>query len=99
MCDVKDFQVPHTIVAAGQHLLKGVKTGTTFGAVTDDNGNDRHLSFRVGLVPDVSTNLFSVTAGMQKERRRCFIRPTPDWSRGTWLSRCKPVGWTTRPEH
>ena len=43
MCDVDDLQVPHTIVAAGQHLLKGVTTGTIFGAVTDDNGNDRRV--------------------------------------------------------
>ena len=66
MCDVEDLQVPHTIVAAGQHLLKGVTTGTIFGAVTDDNGNDRRVSFRVVLVPDLGTNLFSVTAVMQK---------------------------------
>ena len=47
MCDVGDRQVPHKIVAAGQHLLKGVTTGTIFGAVTDDNGNDRRVSVRV----------------------------------------------------
>ena len=47
MCDVEDLQVPHTIVTAGQRLLEGVTTGTIFGAVTDDNGNDRRVSFRV----------------------------------------------------
>ena len=66
MCDVEELQVPHTIVAAGQHLLKGVTTGTIFGTVTDDNGNDRRVFFRVVLVPDLGTNLFSVTAAMQK---------------------------------
>ena len=79
MCDVEDLQVPHTIVAAGQHLLKGVTTGTIFGAVTDDNGNDRRVSFRVSfrvvLVPDLGTNLFSVTAGMHKGEVALF-RPT-----------------------
>ena len=66
MCNVEHLQVPYTIVAAGQHLLKGVTTGTIFGAVTDDNGNDRRVSFRVVLVPDLGTNLFSVTTAMQK---------------------------------
>ena len=37
MCDVEDLQVLYTIVAAGQHLLKGVTTGAIFDAVTDDN--------------------------------------------------------------
>ena len=54
------------IVAHGQHLLKGVTTRIIFGAVTDDNGNDRCVSFRIVLVPDLGTNLFSVTAAMQK---------------------------------
>ena len=66
MCDVEGLQVPRTIVAAGQHLLKGVTTRTIFGAVTNDNGNDRRVSVRVDLVPDLGTNLFSVTAAMQK---------------------------------
>ena len=66
MCDVEDLEVPHTIVAAGQRLLKGIPTGTIFGAVTDDNGNDRRVSFRVVLVPYLSSNVFSVAAAMQK---------------------------------
>ena len=66
VCDVEDLQIPHTVVVAGQHLLKSVTTGTIFGAVTDDNGNDRRVSFRVVLVPDLGTDLFSVTAAMQK---------------------------------
>ena len=77
MCDVEDLQVPHTIVAAGQHLLKGVTTGTIFGAVTDDNGNDRRVSFRVVLVPDLGTNLFSVTAAMQKGVATLFHPANP----------------------
>ena len=59
-------QDPQTIIDTGQHLLKGVTRGTIFGAVTDDNGIDRRVSFRVVLVPDLGTNLFSMTAAMQK---------------------------------
>ena len=65
MCDVEDLTVPHTIFPAGQHLRTGVTTATIFGAVTDDNGNDRRVSFRVVSVPNLGTNLFSVTAAMQ----------------------------------
>ena len=75
MRDVEDLQVPHTTVAAGQHLLNGVTTGTIFGAVTDDNGNGRRVSFRVCLMPDLGTNLFCVTAAMQKGVST-FFRPT-----------------------
>lgn len=39
--------VPHMIVAAGQHILKGVATSTVHGIVTDDDG--RHISFRAVL--------------------------------------------------
>ena len=78
-CDVKDLQAPQTIVAAGQHLLKGVTRGTIFGAVTDDNGIDRRVSFRVVLVPDLGTNLFSMTAVMQKVVSTFFhIRSIPN---------------------
>ena len=77
MCDVEDLQVPHTTVAAGQHLPKGVKTGTIFGVVTDDNGNDRRVSFRAVLVPDLGTNLFSVTAAMQKGVATLFDSAKP----------------------
>ena len=77
MCDVEDLQVPHTIVAAGQHLLKGVTTGTILGAVTDDTGNDRRVSFRVDLVPDLGTNLFSLTPAMQKGVATLFHPTNP----------------------
>eukprot|EP00752_Nemacystus_decipiens_P010530 g9376.t2 len=64
MRDVEDLRVPHTIVAAGQQLLHGVTAGTILGTVTDDSGNDRHVSLRIVLVPRLGTNLFSVTAAM-----------------------------------
>ena len=76
-CDAEVLHVPHTIVAAGQHLLKGVTTGTIFGAVTDDNGNDRRVFFCAVLVPDSGTNLFSVTAAMQKEVATLFHPANP----------------------
>ena len=66
MRDVEQLKVPHAIVAAGQNLLQGVATGTICGAVTDDSGNDRLISFRVIVVPGLGTNLFSVTAAMLK---------------------------------
>ena len=47
MCHVENLQVPHATFAAGQQFLKCVTTGTIFGAVTDDNGNDLLVSFRV----------------------------------------------------
>ena len=77
MCDVEDLQIPHKIVAAGQHLLKGVTTGTIFGAVTDNNGNDRRVSFRVVLVPDLGTNLFFVTVAMPKGVATLFHPANP----------------------
>lgn len=66
MRDVEDLRVPHTIVAAGQHLLHGVATGTISGTVTDDGGNDLPVSFRAILVPGLGTNLFSVSEAMLK---------------------------------
>ena len=77
MCDVEDLKVPHTTVPAGQHLLKGVATGTNFSAVTDDNGNYRRVSFRVVLVPNLGTNLTSVTAAMQKGVATLFYPSDP----------------------
>ena len=82
MCDVEDLQVPHTIVAAGQHLFKGVTTGTIFGAVTDDNGNDRRVSFRVASVPDLGSIPFSVTAAMQKGVATLFHPANPGLESG-----------------
>ena len=77
MCDVEDLQVPHTVVAAGQHLLKGEATVTIFGAVMDDNGKDRRVSFPIVLVPGLGTNLFSVTAAMQKGVATLFHPTNP----------------------
>ena len=77
MSDVEDVHVPHTIVAAGQHLLKGVTTETISGTVTDDNGHDRCVSFRDILVPDLGTNLFSAAAPMQKRVVTLFHPANP----------------------
>ena len=77
MCDVEDLQVPHTIVVAGQHLLKGVITGTMFSTVTDDNEPDRRVSLPVVLVPDLGPNLISVTAAIQQEVDTLFRRTDP----------------------
>ena len=66
MCAVEDLQVPRTIVAGGKHLLKGVITGTTFGVVTDDNGNYRRVSVHAVLVSDLGTNRLFVTVAMQQ---------------------------------
>ena len=43
MRDIEILSVPHTIVAAGKHLLKGGDTGIIFGAVTDNRGNALHV--------------------------------------------------------
>ena len=99
MCDVEDLQVPYTVVAAGQHLLKGVTTGTIFGAVTDDNGKDRRVSLRVVLVPDLGTNLFSVTAAMQKGVATVFHPANPRLEWGDVVIPMQTCGWTTRPEN
>ena len=64
MREVEELRVPHTIVAAGQNPLHGIAAGTICGAVTDDSGNDRLISFRLIVVPGLGTNLFSVTAAM-----------------------------------
>eukprot|EP00903_Cladosiphon_okamuranus_P015234 g14080.t1 len=77
MHDVEDLRVPHTIVAAGQHLLQGVTSGTIFGAVTDADGNDQEVSFNVVLVPGLGTNLFSVTAAMMKGVATLFHPDNP----------------------
>ena len=77
MCDVEELRVPHTIVAAGQNLLQGVTTETICGAVTDDSGNDRLISFRVIVVPGLGTNLFSVTAAMLKRVEKLFHPTNP----------------------
>ena len=39
------LDVPHTIVAAGQHVLQGVATGTVQGTVVDDGVRERYFSF------------------------------------------------------
>lgn len=66
MRDVQHLRVPHTIVAAGQHLLQGVATGTVCGVVADNRGQELPISFRVIVVPGLGANLLSVTAAMLK---------------------------------
>ena len=75
--DIEIISVPHTIVAAGKHILKGVDTGIIFDAVTDNCGNALHVSFRVVLVPGLGTNLFSVTSAMQKGVASLFYPENP----------------------
>ena len=75
--DFDVLQVPHTIVAAGQGLLKGVAMGTVHGTVTDDGGNKRHNSFRAVVVPVLGTNLFSVTTAMLKGVTTLFHPANP----------------------
>ena len=82
MRDIEIVSVPHTIVAAGKHLLKGVETGIILGAVTDNCGNALHVSFRVVLVPGLGTNLLSVTSAMQKGVASLFYHH--------WMA-CKPT--------
>ena len=43
MSDYCVLDVPHTIVAAGQHVLQGVATGTVQGTVIDDGGRERNF--------------------------------------------------------
>ena len=94
--DFDVLQVPHTIVAAGQGLLKGVAMGTVHGTVTDDGGNKRHNSFRAVVVPVLGTNLFSVTTAMLKESPRCFTQPTPAWRKPASFYRCSNWELTKR---
>ena len=42
--------VPHTIVAAGRHVLQGVATGTVQGTVIDDGVRDRNLFYFICFV-------------------------------------------------
>ena len=77
MSDVQDLRVPHTIVAAGQHLLQGVATGTISGTVKDDGGNDLPVSVRAILVPGLGTNLFSVSEAMLKGVATIFHPENP----------------------
>eukprot|EP00903_Cladosiphon_okamuranus_P015299 g14134.t1 len=64
MRDIDDLRTPLPIITAGRHVLHGVTTGVLSGTVTDDSGQDRHVSFLVVLVPGLGTNLFSVTAAL-----------------------------------
>ena len=58
--------VPHTIVAAGQHVLQGVATDTVQGTLIDDGGRERNFFFQAVVVPGRGANLFSVTEAIWK---------------------------------
>ena len=58
------LDVPHAIVAAGQHVLHGVATGTVQGTVIDDGGRERYFALQAVVVPGMGTTLFSVTEAM-----------------------------------
>ena len=66
MRDVQHLRVPHTIVAAGQHLLQGAATWTVCGVVVDNRRQELPVSFRVIVVPGLGASLLSVTAAMLK---------------------------------
>ena len=51
------LDVPHTIVAAGQHVLQGVATGTVQVTVVDDGGRESNFSFQAVMVPGMGANL------------------------------------------
>ena len=58
--DYRVLDVPHTIVAAGQHDRQGVATGTVQGTVIDDGGCETNFSFKAVVEPRIGANLFSV---------------------------------------
>ena len=66
MSDYCVLDVPYTIVAAGQHVLEGVATGTVQGTVIDDGGRERNFFFQATVVPGMGANMFSVTEAMSK---------------------------------
>ena len=65
-CDYCVLDVPHTIVAAGEHVLQGVATGAVQGTGIDDVWRERQFSFEAFVVPRMGANLFSVTEAMWK---------------------------------
>ena len=66
MNDYCVLDVPHTVVAAGQHVLQGVATGTVQGTVIDDGVRESNFSFQAVVVPGMGANLFSVTEATWK---------------------------------
>ena len=83
MNDYCVLDVPRTIVAAVQHVLQGVATGTVQGTVIDDGGRERNFSFQAVVVPGMGVNLFSVTEAKWKGFSPFFTRPSPGWSSTT----------------
>ena len=82
MNDYCVLDVPHTVVAAGQHVLQGVATGIVQGTVIDDGGRERNFSFQAVVVSVMGANLFSVRQ-CGREFLSFFIRTSPGWSSTT----------------
>ena len=72
------LDVPHTIVAACQHVLQGVATGTVQGTFIDDGGRERNFCFQAIVVPGMGANLFSDTEEMWKGVFT-FFHPHKPW--------------------
>ena len=83
MSDYWVLDVPHTVVAAGQHVLHGVATGTVQGTVIEYGGRERNSFFRAVVAPGMGVNLFSVTEAKWKGFSPFFTRPSPGWSSTT----------------
>ncbi|MEP5174639.1 GAG-pre-integrase domain-containing protein, partial [Marinobacter alexandrii] len=92
MRDYELLQVPHEIVAAGQHVLFGVAAGTINGTITDDGGNKRNFSLRAIIVPELETNLFSVSLAIVEGMAALFHQDKPRSEKGDLVVRMKTLG-------
>ena len=77
MSDYCILDVPHTIVAAVQHVLQGVATGTVQGNVIDVSGRERNVSSQTVVLPGLGANLFPVTEAMRKGVSAIFYLRKP----------------------
>ncbi|MEP4209297.1 hypothetical protein [Marinobacter alexandrii] len=96
MRDYELLQVPHEIVAAGQHVLFGVAAGTINGTITDDGGNKRAFSFRAIIVPGLGTNLFSVSLAMVEGMAALFYQDKPWLEKGNLVVLMKSLSVDAR---
>ena len=55
MRDYCVLDVPHTIVAAGQHILQGDATGTVHGTVINDGGREKNCFSQAVVMPGWSS--------------------------------------------
>ena len=74
---MSDYCIPHTIVAAVQHVLQGVATGTVQGTVIDISGCERNFSSQTVVLPGLGANLFPVTEAMRKGVSAIFYPRKP----------------------